>query len=79
MDKLTRILFARPAPRDALASRGGEQAIPARRRARPTLICVWTPDPATGRLICTWKRPTDESASAALGSGEPPPALRMAA
>lgn len=78
MNKLTKILFApRPVARDAISARRVEEHIPALRRER--LISVWTPDPETGRLICTWRRPAAESDSATANAGEPPPALQMAA
>lgn len=79
MNKLTKSLFARQILRDAIPFRMGEEAIPVRCRARPALLCVWTPDPETGRLICTWKRPTDENNSATQDAEEPLPALQMAA
>ncbi len=79
MNKLTKILFARPIARDAIA-RASNEAAPFRRRSRQTLIAVWTPDPETGRLVCTWRRPADDGrAVTQQDAGEPPPARQMAA
>lgn len=78
MNKLTKILFARPIARDAIA-RASDEAAPVRRRTRPTLIAVWTPDPETGRLVCSWRRPADDDrVGAQEDTGEPPP-VQMAA
>jgi hypothetical protein len=78
MNKLMKILFPpRPAVRDAISARRIEDHIPARRER---LISVWTPDPETGRLICTWRRPVQEENNlATTDAGEPPPAVQMAA
>ncbi len=77
MNKLTKILFApRPAARDAISARRDEGRIRARRER---LISVWTPDPETGRLICTWRRPAAENSLETADAGEPPPALQVAA
>lgn len=78
MNKLTKILFGpRPVARGALSPRHTAAHIADRRRER--LISVWTPDPETGRLICTWRRPGKESGSATIDAEEPPPALQRAA
>ncbi len=78
MNKLIRTIFApRPAPKTAASARCVAERDRIRRRER--LISVWTPDPETGRLVCTWRRPTEEGNSSAAAAGEPPPALQMAA
>ena len=78
MNKLTRVLFAsRPINRDAILSGRVDAHIPMRNRTKPALIAIWTPDPETGRLI--WRRPAEESGSAMLATGEPPPAFQIAA
>lgn len=78
MNKLTKILRgSRPVSRDAVAPLRSADPIPVQRRER--LICIWSPDPNTGRLICTWHRPSGENGAATPDAGEPPPALEMAA
>ncbi len=79
MNKLTKIQFARPIVRDAMLCRVFADIIPFRRRARRTLVCVWTTDPVTGRLACSWTTPTDGDQCLARDAGEPPPKLRIAA
>ena len=54
MNKLTKILFTRPIARDVIPFRDSGEVIPVCRRARRALICVWTLDPETGRLVCSW-------------------------
>ena len=80
MNKLIKILFTRPIARDAIPSRDSGEVIPVCRRARRALICVWTPDPETGRLICSWIKPGDENRSLTRDAEEPPSfALQIAA
>jgi hypothetical protein len=79
MNKLTKILFARPIARDAMSCRGSAVVIPFHRRARRALVCVWTTDPETGRLVCSWTEPTEGDECLARDSGEPPPAFQIAA
>lgn len=80
MNKLTRVLFvSRPINGDAILSGRVDAHIPMRNRTKPALIAIWTPDPETGRLICTWRRTAEESGSAMLATGEPPPAFQIAA
>ncbi len=77
MNKLTKIFASRPIAKGAIFPRLGEEHIPVFRRER--LISVWTPDPATGRLICTWRRPSEENGCTKLDAEEPPQAHMMAA
>ncbi len=79
MNKLIRTFFApRPAQRAVVSARSAAPRDKVRHPER--LISVWTPDPETGRLVCTWRRPTEEgNSSTATVAGEPPPALQMAA
>ncbi len=80
MNKLTRVFFvSRPINGDAILPGRVDAHIPMRTRTKPALIAVWAPDPETGRLICTWRRPAEESSSATLATGEPPPAFQTAA
>ena len=78
MNKLIKILFTRPIARDVIPFRDSGE-VPVCRRARRALICVWTPDPETGRLVCSWRRPSDVEGSLTQDAGEPPPALQIAA
>lgn len=81
MNKLTRMLFGpRPVARETISARPAEariSTIPSRRRER--LISVWTPDPETGRLVCTWRRPAAEDNCPKGDAAEPPPSLQLAA
>jgi hypothetical protein len=79
MNKLTNIQFARPNVRDAMLCRAFADVIPFRRRARRTLVCVWTTDRVTGRLACSWTTPTDGDQYLVRDAGEPPPKPRIAA
>ena len=84
MNKLTKVQFARPIVRDAMPCRVFAniipfRRIPFRRRARRSLVCAWTNDPETGRLACSWTKPTDGDQCLARDAGEPPPALQIAA
>ncbi len=78
MNKVIKILFTRPIARVVIPFRdSGEVRVC--RRTRRALICVWTPDPETGRLVCSWRRPSDVEGSLTQDAGEPPPALQIAA
>ncbi|MEK8126128.1 hypothetical protein WOB59_24720 [Methylocystis sp. IM4] len=78
MNKLITTFFApRPARPTAASAHCAAERDRVGRRER--LISVWTPDPETGRLVCTWRRPTEEGNSPAAVAGEPPPAFQMAA
>lgn len=78
MSKLTVILFGpRPAARHAVSARPIEAHIPVFRRER--LISVWTKDPTTNRLVCTWRRPAAEDNRLTGDASEPPPFLQLAA
>ncbi len=70
MNKLTKTQFARPIV---------AEIIPFRRRVRRALVCVWRTDLETGRLACSWTKPTDDDQCRARDLGEPPPALPIAA
>lgn len=76
MKKLTKIKIARPIPLDA---RPRAEISPVPRLARRALICVWTADPETGRLICSWTRPMDGDRACVSDPAEPPSTLRIAA
>lgn len=69
MNKLTKIFASRPIAKGGTSPRLGEEHIPALRRDR--LISVWTCDPVTGSLICTWRRPSEENGSTKPDAGEP--------
>jgi hypothetical protein len=52
----------------------------ARSRARRTLVCVWSIDPATGRLVCTWTRAAQGDPRCLEDAQHPPPfAISLAA
>ena len=76
MNKLTKILFTRPIGRDAIASRASAAF---HHRKRWTLVCVWMTDPGTGRLFCSWTKPTDVDRCFERHSNEPAPSVRIAA
>jgi hypothetical protein len=77
MIKLAKYLFTQRPIADAVPPRRCEEHIPDLRRER--LISVWTRDPATGRLVCSWKRPAREEASETANAEEPPQSFRIAA
>jgi hypothetical protein len=78
MNKLTGIVFGpRPAPRHVVSVRPVEAHIPNLRRER--LISVWTRDPTTNRLVCTWRRPAAADNLPAGDAAEPPSCLQLAA
>ncbi len=79
MKMLTNIQVARPVARDAILARAGARTSPIPRLARRPLICVWTADPETRRLVCSWERPTDGDRQHSPDAGEQLPALRIAA
>ncbi|CCG41432.1 hypothetical protein [Magnetospirillum molischianum] len=55
-----KILFSRTF--SAPVSGIGTNAVACDGRSRPpVLICPWTLDPASGRLVCAWKSGTDPS------------------
>lgn len=79
MNKFTKIQVARPVARVARPARAGAGTSPIPRLTRRALICVWTADADTGRLVCSWRRPTDADRQQALDASEPPSTLRIAA
>jgi hypothetical protein len=75
---MTKLVFFRATTRGAISS----PASPPRRER--SLICVWTRDPASGRLVCRWRRAGVEQAqpdgsSPILDQGRPPSSLLAAA
>ncbi|ARN82987.1 hypothetical protein [Methylocystis bryophila] len=51
-----------------------------RSRVRRTLICAWSVDPATGRLVCTWTRAAQGDPLCLEDAQHPPPfAISLAA
>ncbi len=80
MIKLTKILSARLLVREKFPSGPSAEVISIRRRRqRRPLICVWTKDPETGRLVCSWVKPPADDHHRAQDAGRPPPALCAAA
>ncbi|KAF2990565.1 hypothetical protein OGR47_01945 [Methylocystis sp. MJC1] len=77
MNKLIKIFSSRPVAKGAVVLGFREEHIPVFRRER--LISVWSRDPATGRLICTWRKPSEENGSSTPDAEEPPQTLKMAA
>lgn len=78
MNKLTGIVFGTPpAARCGVSARPVEAHIPNLRRER--LIGVWTRDPTTNRLVCTWRRPATADNLPAGDAAEPPSYLQLAA
>lgn len=79
MKMFTDIRVERPVARDAIPTRAGTRTSPIPRLTRRPLICICTADLETGRLVCSWERPTDGDRQHSLDAGEPLPALRIAA
>jgi hypothetical protein len=79
MNKLTTFVFARSAAREAAVARRGARVLAFRRPAPQRLVCVWTPDPETGRLVCSWNEPEAEGQNPINEFAEPPSALPLAA
>ena len=51
-----------------------------RSRARRTLFCAWSIDPATGRLVCTWTQAAQGGTQCLEDAQHPPPfAIPLAA
>jgi hypothetical protein len=75
---MTKLVFFRATPRGGISRTDAPS-----RRERP-LVCVWARDPASGRLVCRWRRAGAEQAqpdgsSPILDQGRPPSALLAAA
>ncbi len=76
MIKLTKILFARLLVQETFPNGAGAEVISIRRNRRRPLICVWTRDPETGRLVCSWVKPADDDQCPAGDvAARPPPRL----
>ncbi len=80
MIELTKVLSARLLVREKIPNGASAEVISIRRRRqRRPLICVWTKDPETGRLVCSWIKPPADDQHCSQDAGRRPPALCVGA
>ena len=81
MNKLTNIFEARRRVRNVDRIRISSNAFGVRDTPRRPLICTWTIDPASGRLIGSWSKPPceDNYAAARDAHGHAPSEIPIAA
>jgi hypothetical protein len=77
MKKLTTTRFASLGAPEGRAFPGSAKAVRMRRPSRRTLVCVWTRDLASGRLVCSWVEPAHKDDD--CNFGEPPLRFALAA